>query len=694
MDQLIPVINKLQDVFATVGREYIQLPQIVVMGTQSSGKSSVLENLVGKDFLPRGSGIVTRRPLILQLVHTEEEEEYGRFLHLDNERFTDFRMIKEEIQRETDRVSGTNKAISPDPIRLTVYSPHVLNLTLVDTPGITKVPVGDQPEDIEKQVRDLVVSYIKNPNSLILSVTPANTDLATSEALKIAKYVDPEGNRTLAVMTKLDLMDKGTDALDALTGRIIPVKLGIVGIVNRSQHDINIDKPIKEALREETKFFQRNYPGLVVKSGTAYLSRTLNRLLMHHIRECLPDLKNRINVMLSQYQSLLANYGEPVEERGPLLLQIITKFSTSYWSIIEGTSRDIQTAELSGGARICYIFHNTFGSTLQSVNPMAGLSRTDVLTAIRNATGPRPALFVPEIAFELLVKRQIKRLEDPSLRCVELVYEELQRIIQCCGRNIQELQRFPHLQERIFDVVMNLIRSRIGPTNQMVENLIAIELAYTNTNHPDFIGGAAVISEWVLRESHQKKKVKPQPQPAPAGGDKKTSKPSGGDGSGGFWLFSRSSKEIPPSPADKATEDSEGESKAPSQGATGLSSSTSVDKGWKYHADTGSLVVADLTSKQKMEVELIESLIKSYFTIVQKNIQDSVPKTVMHFLVNFVKERIQSALVSALYKESEFAGLLEESEQIAAKRQEAVEMVKALQKASEVVSEVRDIQLC
>ena len=67
----------------------------------------------------------------------------------------------------------------------------------------------------------------------------------------------------------------------------------------------------------------------------------------------------------------------------------------------------------------------------------------DILTAIRNSNGPRPALFVPEVSFELLVKRQIKRLEEPSLRCVELVHEEMQRIIQHCGNEVQqELLRY------------------------------------------------------------------------------------------------------------------------------------------------------------------------------------------------------------------------------------------------------------
>ena len=70
MDNLIPLANKLQDVFGAIGQEQIDLPQITVVGSQSAGKSSVLEHIVGRDFLPRGNGICTRRPLVLQLYNT------------------------------------------------------------------------------------------------------------------------------------------------------------------------------------------------------------------------------------------------------------------------------------------------------------------------------------------------------------------------------------------------------------------------------------------------------------------------------------------------------------------------------------------------------------------------------------------------------------------------------------------------
>uniref|UniRef100_A0A669DSV5 Dynamin-1-like protein n=1 Tax=Oreochromis niloticus TaxID=8128 RepID=A0A669DSV5_ORENI len=676
MEALIPVINKLQDVFNTVGADIIQLPQIAVVGTQSSGKSSVLESLVGRDLLPRGTGIVTRRPLILQLVHVDpgdtrkhdeggiDTEEWGKFLHTKNKIYTDFDEIRQEIENETERISGNNKGISDEPIHLKIFSPHVVNLTLVDLPGITKVPVGDQPKDIEIQIRDLILKHISNPNCIILAVTAANTDMATSEALKVAREVDPDGRRTLAVVTKLDLMDAGTDAMDVLMGRVIPVKLGIIGVVNRSQLDINNKKSVADAIRDEHAFLQKKYPSLANRNGTKYLARTLNRLLMHHIRDCLPELKTRINVLAAQYQSLLSSYGEPVEDQSATLLQLITKFATEYCNTIEGTAKYIETAELCGGARICYIFHETFGRTLESVDPLGGLSTIDILTAIRNATGPRPSLFVPEVSFELLVKKQVKRLEEPSLRCVELVHEEMQRIIQHCSNySTQELQRFPKLHEAIVEVVTSLLRKRLPITNEMVHNLVAIELAYINTKHPDFADACGVMNNniEVLEKHFYHSFFFFQAPPAGAQGEQ--------DGTGSWRGMLKKGEEAPGSGPG-----------SPLKGAVNL-------------LDVPVPVARKLSSREQRDCEVIERLIKSYFLIVRKNIQDSVPKAVMHFLVNHVKDSLQSELVGQLYKSGLLNDLLTESEDMAQRRKEAADMLQALQRASQVIAEIRETHL-
>ncbi|GAB0177012.1 dynamin-1-like protein isoform X3 [Grus americana] len=708
MEALIPVINKLQDVFNTVGADIIQLPQIVVVGTQSSGKSSVLESLVGRDLLPRGTGVVTRRPLILQLVHVSPEdgrktagdendpatwknprhlskeidaEEWGKFLHTKNKIYTDFDEIRQEIENETERISGNNKGISPEPIHLKIFSSNVVNLTLVDLPGMTKVPVGDQPKDIELQIRELILQFISNPNSIILAVTAANTDMATSEALKIAREVDPDGRRTLAVITKLDLMDAGTDAMDVLMGRVIPVKLGIIGVVNRSQLDINNKKSVADSIRDEYGFLQKKYPSLANRNGTKYLARTLNRLLMHHIRDCLPELKTRINVLAAQYQSLLNSYGEPVEDKSATLLQLITKFATEYCNTIEGTAKYIETSELCGGARICYIFHETFGRTLESVDPLGGLNTIDILTAIRNATGPRPALFVPEVSFELLVKRQIKRLEEPSLRCVELVHEEMQRIIQHCSNySTQELLRFPKLHDAIVEVVTCLLRRRLPVTNEMVHNLVAIELAYINTKHPDFADASGLMNN-NIEEQRRNRLARELPsavsrdKAAPGAGD--TSQEPGT----GNWRGM-----LKPSKAEEVSAEEK------SKPAAALPASPQ-----KGHAvnllDVPVPVARKLSAREQRDCEVIERLIKSYFLIVRKNIQDSVPKAVMHFLVNHVKDTLQSELVGQLYKSLLLDDLLTESEDMAQRRKEAADMLKALQRASQIIAEIRETHL-
>ncbi|PGH11816.1 hypothetical protein AJ80_06974 [Polytolypa hystricis UAMH7299] len=533
-EDLLVTVNKLQDlVFNTIGSDSLDLPQIVVVGSQSSGKSSVLENIVGRDFLPRGSGIVTRRPLILQLINIPSDHddlpkthevnlphtaasviahgEWAEFHHQPGRKYDDFAQVKQEIENETARIAGNNKGINRQPINLKIYSPHVLNLTLVDLPGLTKVPIGDQPSDIEKQTRNLISEYIAKPNSIILAVSPANVDLVNSEALKLARHVDPMGKRTIGVLTKLDLMDHGTNALDILSGRVYPLKLGFIGVVNRSQQDIQSGKSLSEALKAEAEFFRHHpaYRNIAMRCGTQFLAKSLNTTLMGHIRERLPDIKARLNTLMGQTQQELASYGNKQfsgkEHRGSLILQLMTRFASSFISSIDGTSSEISTKELCGGARIYYIFNSVFGNSLETIDPTHNLSALDIRTAIRNSTGPRPSLFVPEMAFDLLVKPQIKLLEIPSQRCVELVYEELIKICHTCGST--ELSRFPRLQAKLIEVVSDLLRERLGPCSTYVESLISIQRAYINTNHPNFLGAAAAMSSVIQNKQEKERKA-------------------------------------------------------------------------------------------------------------------------------------------------------------------------------------------
>lgn len=123
--------------------------------------------------------------------------EWVEFAHLAGRRVYNFDEAKMEIVKEMERVAGRNKGISAEPICLTIHSPRVPDLVIVDLPGITKVPVGEQPADIENQVRRLCLHYMSQQNNIILAVHPANQDLANSDALKLAMEADPEGERTI-----------------------------------------------------------------------------------------------------------------------------------------------------------------------------------------------------------------------------------------------------------------------------------------------------------------------------------------------------------------------------------------------------------------------------------------------------------------------------------------------------------------
>jgi dynamin 1-like protein len=670
MDRLIPIINKLQDIFSTIGTEVnIDLPQIVVVGSQSSGKSSVLEALVGKDFLPRGSGIVTRRPLVLQLNNIKEELEWGEFLHKPNEKIYNFSGILQEIEIETNRISGTDRGISNTPINLKIYSHKVLNLTLVDLPGITRVPVGQQPQDIEKQIRNMIKNYITKPNTIILAITAANTDLSNSDAIQLAKEVDPEGDRTIGVITKIDIMDKGTDALDMLLGRVIPLKHGFVGVVNRSQLDIKNNKTIEEALQAEKEYFSSHelYSKISEKLGTRYLAETLNKILIQHINKCLPDLRGKITYMLNQKQAELISYGDELmnSKNGQLgkCLQIITEFCNQYKNAIDGKITTLN--ELYGGARIKYIFNESFIKCIDSINPEETLTDYEIRTAIGNATGPKIALFVPEEAFELLVRSQIEYLQGPCMQCIEIVYDELERIINKI--DLKEYYRYMNLKSKLIEILNKVLNKYKNPSKEMIGNIIRMELAFINTNHPDFIG-----SEKAMIAVREKIKSKKEQQSIPT-------ITTNSNVTGNTQKFFNTFFE---------------------EKAVGMKSNNNVinhDMVNMVNQNIGRFNIENIplnlqpkvmpSDKEVFEMELIKHLIISYFGIVRKNIKDMVPKTIMYFLVNQSKENIRDELLRELYNEEIVEKILIETPDIKTKRDTCNKSIRVLSEALKVLDE-------
>jgi dynamin 1-like protein len=141
---------------------------------------------------------------------------------------------------------------------------------------------------------------------------------------------------------------------------------------------------------------------------------------------------------------------------------------------------------LIGGARISYIFHEIFNNVINNIDPFSYLTDQDIQTAIGNAKALHPGLYVPEGAFEVLIRQQIARLLEPSLDCVHEVYQELRRLILSVEH--PALKTYPKLQCRICDTMEHVLDQCLTPCNDMVINLFEVENAYINTQHPEFIG--------------------------------------------------------------------------------------------------------------------------------------------------------------------------------------------------------------
>ncbi|KAM9314509.1 dynamin-2-like isoform 1-T1 [Pholidichthys leucotaenia] len=731
MEDLIPLINKLQDAFSSIGQSCnLDLPQIAVVGGQSAGKSSVLENFVGRDFLPRGSGIVTRRPLILQLVNSKAE--YAEFLHCKGRKFVDFEEVRQEIEAETDRLTGSNKGISPIPINLRVYSPNVLNLTLIDLPGMTKVAVGDQPPDIEHQIRDMLLQFITKESCLILAVTPANTDLANSDALKIAKEVDPQGLRTIGVITKLDLMDEGTDARDILENKLLPLRRGYIGVVNRSQKDIDGKKDIRVALAAERKFFLSHpaYRHMAERMGTPHLQKTLNQQLTNHIRDTLPGLRSKLQSQLLSLEKEVEEYKnyrpDDPARKTKALLQMVQQFGVDFEKCIEGSGDQVDTSNLSGGAKINRIFHERFPFELVKMEFDEKELRKEISYAIKNIHGVRTGLFTPDMAFEAIVKKQIIKLKEPCLKCIDLVIQELINTVRQCTN---KLNSYPRLREETERIVSTYIRERDSKTKDQVLLLIDIELSYINTNHEDFIGFANAQQRTAANAT--KKRVMPNQVIRRGWLTISISIMKGGSRDYWFVLTAESlswyrdeeekeKKYMLPLDNLKLRDVEKGFMSSKHVFAIFNTEQRNVYKdlrqielacdtqedvdSWKAsflragvypEKDQGeneevmnSSDTVSMDPQLERQVETIRNLVDSYISIVNKSIRDLMPKTIMHLMINSAKDFIHSELLAYLYSAGDQGSLMEESAEQAQRRDEMLRMYHALKEALVIIGDI------
>ncbi|KAK4493521.1 hypothetical protein RD792_000024 [Penstemon davidsonii] len=480
---LLDAIEKLRHL--KIMQEGIQLPTIVVVGDQSSGKSSVLESLAGIS-LPRGQGICTRVPLIMRLQNNSDPKP-AFFLKFNRKTIP----IKEEeiseaISFATEYVAGKGRGISNTPLTLVVKKKGVPDLTMVDLPGITRVAILDQPEDIYEQIFKMNMEYITPENSIILNVISAGVDFTTCESIRMSQHVDKTGERTLVVVTKADKSPEGL--LEKVTADDVNIGLGYVCVRNRIG-----DESYKEARDEETRLFERHHLlSRISKSmvGIPVLAERLVKIQAAIIVKCLPDIFKKINEKLSTNVEDL--------NKLPKHISSIAEAMTTFMHVLGFAKESLKKILLQGEfneypnetamhctARLAEMINKYFvdlqsnGSDHQTDKFL--LEEIKVLEETKSVGLPN---FLPKTTFVTLLRKKVKDISMIPFDFIKNVWNYIENIVVAVL--IKHSDNYPQLLSSTKRAASNLIAKKKQQSVNWVNDIIEMEKLTDYTCNPDY----------------------------------------------------------------------------------------------------------------------------------------------------------------------------------------------------------------
>ncbi|KAK7154288.1 hypothetical protein R3I94_007591 [Phoxinus phoxinus] len=489
-EKVRPCID-LVDSLRSLGVEKdLNLPAIAVIGDQSSGKSSVLEALSGVA-LPRGTGIVTRCPLVLKLKKiTKDNNWHGLLSYKDQiKQLKDPAEIENAVLNAQTVLAGKGEGISQEMITLEIQSSDVPDLTLIDLPGIARVATGNQPKDIEKQIKDVIEKFIKRQETISLVVVPANIDIATTEALQMAFKVDPTGQRTLGILTKPDLVDKGMEQLVVRTvnNQVIPLMKGYMIVKCRGQQDINEKLGLVKALEKERLFFDEHahFRSLLEegKATVPLLAERLTKELVEHITKTLPQLQKQLEMKLEKTTVDLRALGDGVptdeHEKSNFLIMKIRQFSDA----LEGVKRAEE--DLSSDMRVFTKIRKEFGTWKRILDDKTIKTeetlRDEVEEYVRTRRGKELPGFVNYRTFENIVKKHIEELEEPALKLLKDVAD----IVHSCVNRLvsSHFKAFSHLLRATKDPIEDFLDEQFQKAEEKIQSQFKMERIVYSQDH-------------------------------------------------------------------------------------------------------------------------------------------------------------------------------------------------------------------
>ncbi|KAF2288340.1 hypothetical protein GH714_006884 [Hevea brasiliensis] len=458
---LLDAVDKLR--LLNVAKEGIQLPTIVVVGDQSSGKSSVLESLAGIN-LPRGLGICTRVPLVMTEHHPTPIPELflefnGKTVH------TDEAYVADAINLATNEIAGDGKGISNTPLTLVVKKSGVPDLTMIDLPGITRVPVHGQPENIYEQIAGIIMEYIRPEESIILNVLSATVDFSTCESIRMSQQVDKNGKRTLAVVTKSDKAPEGL--LEKVTADDVNIGLGYVCVRNRIG-----DESYEEARKEEAKLFN-THPLLsrINKSmvGIPVLAQKLTQIQASIIARCLPGIVRKIDEKLNA--SILEL------NRIPKTLSSSAEAMTAFMGIFGSAKETLRKILIRGDE-----LHNCRES-----DPRRNFLMEEI-HVLQESRGIELPNFLPRSAFLTILKAKVEGISSVPVNFIEKVWNYIENVLVSVLTRHSENYHQLHLSTR--RAGHNLISKMKEQSISWVTEIVQMEKVTDYTCNPEY------MSEW------------------------------------------------------------------------------------------------------------------------------------------------------------------------------------------------------
>ncbi|PAA61830.1 hypothetical protein BOX15_Mlig015345g1 [Macrostomum lignano] len=337
-----PVLNRIDELRSHGLQSDLKLPMVAVVGDQSVGKSSVLEAISGVEF-PRGTGMVTRCALQLSMQWNADPEApwHGRISYKDvNGHKVDKELnspgeVDGAVREAQQRMTHGDNEISSEQIDLAIKGPDVPDLTLIDLPGIARYSATGG-SGIAQITKSLIAKYVSQPQVLILVVVPCHQDIETVEALSLAKEADPQGERTIGVLTCPDMVNKGAEqeTLKIANNEKIPLKKGYVMVKCRSPEELNNGVTLAESVANEAAFFKthRHFSQLPEQSvGIRTLADKLTEELFESVKRNISTLQNDILEMRKKFQEELQRLGQPVaetkDEKRRYLFEMLSNFN-------------------------------------------------------------------------------------------------------------------------------------------------------------------------------------------------------------------------------------------------------------------------------------------------------------------------------------------------------------------------------